>query len=480
LSEKSQTTIVNRCLWIYALLLVAMTAFSWAVYFATERDSLLRPLFDSDYRFSDLTDYIGKIAHLADGGAALGSGFPVFNYPAPAAYVYAFFLRGFPHHPVRVFLSLLLAGLLLGAFLLWKAAHLRGAKVSGLTAAIAATIICGSPMAFAADRGNLEGVVALIVGTGLVLYIAERYFGAAVFIGLAASIKPFPALFLLLLLRKKRYREAAVGFAVAACSIVLALTALGPTPIKAYKGLQPGVNYYYNKYIMTILQPDETRFAHSITDCMKSIGITWLHVSDRRKSASLKEANRAAMALPSQPALVQASPQPTEPLPATRSLSYGQYHAIFLASTFLGAGVLVFIVLRLYHLPAVNQMILLAIAVTLLPPVSSEYTLIHLYVPFGAFLIFLTRDAATVHVKIKRSLVLTILTLFALLFSSLTFFGTLSGDVKMCLLTAMLIVVSRNPMPSSIFKEIELGIRESHDPIRRQNSATRERLDALP
>jgi len=113
-------------------------------------------------------------------------------------------------------------------------------------------------------------------------------------------------------------------------------------------------------------------------------------------------------------------------------------------------------------------------------PVSSEYTLIHLYVPFGAFLIFLTRDAAAVHVKIKRSIVLTILTLFALLFSPLTFFGTLSGDVKMCLLTAMLIVVSRNPMPSSIFKEIELGIRESHDPIRWQNSATRERLDALP
>jgi hypothetical protein len=136
-------------------------------------------------------------------------------------------------------------------------------------------------------------------------------------------------------------------------------------------------------------------------------------------------------------------------------LSYGQYHAIFLAGIFLGAGVLVFIVLRLYELPAVNQMILLAIAVTLLPPVSGEYTLIHLYVPFGAFVIFLMRDAATLHVQIRQAVVLVILTLFALLFSPLTFFKTFSGDVKMCLLIAMLIVVSRNPMPSPIFGEIE-------------------------
>jgi hypothetical protein len=433
LSDDSQKNkIVNRYLWIYALLLVAMTALSCAVYFASGRAELFRPLFDGDDRFGDLTNYSGKIAHLADGGTALGSGFPVFNYPAPAAYVYAVFLRGFPHYPVHAFLALLLAGLLLGAFLLWKAAQLRGAKVSGLPAAIAATVICGSPMAFAADRGNLEGVVGLILGTGLVLYIAERYFGAAVFIGLAASIKPFPGLFFLLLVRKKRYREVAVGLAVAACSILLALTALGPTPIKAYESLEPGVNRYYNNYILKVLPPDEGRFAHSILDGMK-------------------ELTAEAFAPPSQAVPEKVAPRPAGSSPVTRS----QVHKMFLASLLLGAGVLVFVSRRLYKLPAVNQMILLAVAVTLLPPVSSEYTLIHLYVPFGAFLIFLTRDAATRNVEIKRSVVLTILTLFALLFSPLTFFNIFSGDVKMCLLIAMLIVVSRNPMPSSIFKEIE-------------------------
>jgi hypothetical protein len=77
LSEDSQNNIVNRYLWIYALLLVAMTALSCAVYFASGRAKLFRPLFDRDDRFRDLTNYSDKIARLGDGGAALGSGFPV-------------------------------------------------------------------------------------------------------------------------------------------------------------------------------------------------------------------------------------------------------------------------------------------------------------------------------------------------------------------------------------------------------------------
>ena len=92
------------------------------------------------------------------------------------------------------------------------------------------------PPIFTADRGNLEGVIALILGTGLVLFVMGRYYGAAVFIGLAASIKPFPGLFLLLLLRKKLYREFAVGVTAMVCTTLLALTALGPNPIAAYRG----------------------------------------------------------------------------------------------------------------------------------------------------------------------------------------------------------------------------------------------------
>ncbi len=66
MSQESQNKIVNRCLWVYTLLLVAMTALSWTVYFASGRFALFRPLFDYNDRFRDLTNYSDKMAHLAD------------------------------------------------------------------------------------------------------------------------------------------------------------------------------------------------------------------------------------------------------------------------------------------------------------------------------------------------------------------------------------------------------------------------------
>jgi hypothetical protein len=44
---------------------------------------MTRPLFGKSDQFHDLTNYIGKTAHLYHGAAALGSGFPVFSYPPP-------------------------------------------------------------------------------------------------------------------------------------------------------------------------------------------------------------------------------------------------------------------------------------------------------------------------------------------------------------------------------------------------------------
>jgi len=274
LSEGRQRKIVERYLWIYALLLVSLTALAWSVYLVEGRPELKRPLFAQNDRFKDLTSYTGKIANLRNGGEALGRGLPVYNYPAPAAYVYAFLLRGFPRHPVRAYVSILLTGLLISAALLWKAALLGRIRSWGLAVAIVSTGLFGFPVIFTMDRANLEGAVGLILGTGLVLFAIGRYYGSAIFIGLAASVKPFPGLFLLLLVRKKLYKEAVVGVAAALCSTVLALTMLGPTPLAAYKGLQPGVKRYYNDYIMSVPAPTESRFEHSIMDSSKSVAET--------------------------------------------------------------------------------------------------------------------------------------------------------------------------------------------------------------
>jgi hypothetical protein len=439
-----QQKMVERCLAIYVLLLCATTALAWGVYLGKGRPELYRPLFASSDRFRDLTNYSDKMAHLSEGGAVLGAGLPVFNYPAPAAYVYAFFLQGFPHHPVRAYLSILAAGLVFGAVLLWKGA--QRSTSWWFAAAIITTGVLGFPLVFTADRGNLEGAVGLVLGTGLVLFVMRRFYWAAMCIGVAASIKPFPGLFFLLLLRKKRYRELTIGLAAGACSTLLALSALGPTPIAAYKGLQPGVKRYYSSYIMQIRDREESRFAHSIMDSFKSIAFESVQVYRKHRLNSAEV--EAQSTLPD----TYIAPAQINTAPTGYS---GRFRAVFLLSMLLGAIGILYTILRVFKMPCVNQMILVSVAITLFPPVAAEYTLLHLYVPLGLFLIFLTRDVGTGNVEFAQRHVLTVLSLFAFLLAPITFFGRFAGDVQMLLLLCLLLAAGTYPMPSSIFHEVE-------------------------
>jgi hypothetical protein len=396
---------------MYALLLASLTSVAWGIYLAQGRPELERPLFESADRFRDMLNYTNKIDHLGDGAAALGRGFPVYNYLAPAAYLYAFFLRGFRGDPICAFLVTLGLGLLGGSAVLWWAGSDDSKTNWGLAAAILSTAILGSPMMFAADRGNLEGVVQLILGAGLILFAKQRYYGSAVFIGLAASLKPFPAIFLLLLLTNRRYREFATGIAVAVASVLLALTALGPTPIAAYRGLRPGMETYYYVYVANILPPEQTRFGHSITDALKSVANNWAAASTHNM------------------------------------------HLLLTLATLLDALVFAFVLLRIFKMPALNRMIMLGVAVTLFPPVAAEYTLLALYVPFGVFVIFLVKDVATGRVYFERRHILILLILFALLFSPMTFLGRDAGVAKTLMLLCLLVCAGSLPMPSLLVAE---------------------------
>ena len=80
--QSSAASHIKISLFIYTLLVVLVTAASWAIYLR-HSSIYTRPLFTKDDQFHDLTNYAGKTAHLYHGAAALGSGLPTFNYPAP-------------------------------------------------------------------------------------------------------------------------------------------------------------------------------------------------------------------------------------------------------------------------------------------------------------------------------------------------------------------------------------------------------------
>jgi hypothetical protein len=249
-----------------------------------------------------------------------------------------------------------------------------------------------------------------------------------VLIGLAASIKPFVILFMLLLLWRRKWSAALLGVATAAVAVIVALTALGPTPWKAYDDLEPGLTRYLNLYVLNLLPAGESRFGHSLLDGAKSVAVMvdmgGIHPHD---------------AISRIPALM------TEP---------GGWHVAHSLATvypFVVAIGLGMVIVMFRKLPVLNQLTALGVAVTLFPPASGDYTLLHLYVPFGALVVFLAREVATGEGELCAGAMTWLVVIYALLLSPLTLLGIYAGDGKLVVLLALLVAAARWPMRSVYF-----------------------------
>jgi hypothetical protein len=427
--EDKPATQVRVALWVYSLLVASVTATSWIVYTRGGNFST-RPLFAQIDQYRDLLNYLGKAEHLGDGAAALGRGFPVFNYPPPAAYVYKVLICTFPGYSVQTYISFLVISVLGFALVAWRACGAaRGVRLSA-AAAIATTACLGYPMWFTADRGNIEGVVWVFSAAGICFLLRARYRAAALLIGLAASIKPFSIVFLLLLLPRRKYKEAALGLATAGLFVIAALTALGPNPWKAYQQLQPNATFYMDHYMGNLLPVEEARFTHSLLDGMKSAAL------------SVEMGGiRPGMAITEVPRLMAEPGGWHEVRPLAKAYPF---------VTVAGLGLLLAV---FYRMPLLNQLTALGAAATLFPPVASEYTLLHLYVPFGVLLVFLTREVAVGRAVFSYASMLAFAVLYGLLFAPLTFLKIYAGDAKLLLLLALLCVAARSPMPSAYFSD---------------------------
>lgn len=419
---------------MYFVIVLAVSAASWCIYLRHPRLDT-RPVFGKYDQFKDLTNYIGKTAHLYHNAAALGRGFPSFNYPPPAAYLWKFLLYCVPGHPIAPYmvLAVFLTAILLVVGL--YASYGQPAVRSACRAAIILTAVIGYPLIFALDRANLEGLMWAITGLGLCFLLRGRYYAAAIFIGLSASIKPFAILFLLLLLVRRRYKETAAGIATTGLLVLTALIAIGPNPWKAYQALKPGLAYYNEHYTMALMWPDEARFGHSILDAMKSAALM-VDLRGIRPNRSLYEVPR----LLSQP---------------------GGWHVareLGRIYPYIALVVLAWILLRSYRLPLLNQMTALAIAAAILPPSSGDYTLLQLYVPFGGLAVFLAREVSEGKAFLSGRSIMALAAIYALLFAPLTFLRIYSGDAKLLLLIALLVVVVRSPMESVYFDSDRAGV----------------------
>jgi hypothetical protein len=418
---------VTVALWVYTAVLLLVGASTMFLYWHRGRPYEIRPFYARDNRFGDLTPFFAKTAHLYHASAALGSSDPRLPYPAPAYFVYKAILHLFPGYGPYTYIAFLIGAVLVFATMAVLAC--RGRRWTRLSAAtaIVATAAFGVPLWYAADVGNIEGVVWAIAAAGLCFLLRGKYAAAAVPIGVALAIKPFPILLLLLLAARHRYKEAALGLLTAGALVLTALTVMGPNPLKAYRDLN-ATSVYVNDYIANFRPFEEERMHHSLLDGMKSAVLIRETggIRPRKAEGVLKKLSTQPGGVPVIRTLVRIYP--------------------LVAITGLGLMVAVF-----YEMPMLNQLIAAGVAITLFPPQGNEYTLLSLYVPFGAFVVFLTRDVAAGRVSLGYRSMLALAVLFGLLFAPSTLLMIYAGDAQLLLLIALLVVAARTPMPSTYF-----------------------------
>ena len=266
-----------------------------------------------------------------------------FMYPAPVALLYEGFY--FSHwHTVWIFFAITGSLVLALGVVLGRQMVRRGVHPWTIVFFLSSAFLFSYPFWFEYLLGNMEICIFLIVAFAIIAFLRGRLILSATLIGVAASMKLFPFVYLALFLSRRRYKAFAWGIATAIITNIVSLWLVCPSLPIAYRGIRAGLAAFQRHYMLSYL-PIETSFDHSIFGLIKALGhhfYGW-----------------------------------TMPV----SLLYG-YLAVAAA---VGLALYVF---RIRFLPILNQILCLCIASILLPPTSHDYTLLHLYVPWGLMALY--------------------------------------------------------------------------------------------
>ena len=359
-------------------------------------------LFVPEWAFSDFTIYADRFKHFGTQGFFTCPGYP-FTYPAPIALVYAFFFRWFPH-PTRVFLATILAAPLIGTAFFARA--LRSAGIlEGTAVLLALTVLVTSyPFMILFDRANTEIAVWVVLACGLAAFAREKLWLAAALIGIAGSMKLVPAIFFLLFLYRRRLYELLFGVLTMGAVTVVSLWSMGPTISIAQAGIHAGLERFADICIYR-WRHVENGFDHSLFAVVKDVLV-------------LLRTNLTADYL------------------------QHEYRIYFVVIAILSVAIF----WRLRKLPVLNQMVALTCCALAFPPVSYDYTLVHLYVPFAFLLLGAIRQPQGVWAE--DFLLMRIFCYFAILLTPQTYLirggstgvgGQVKAMVPMALLAESLV-----------------------------------------
>jgi hypothetical protein len=421
---------------------VVLTAFAWCV--VGIRGSILHEpyprntlFFIPEVRYSDFLDLSERVPHWREphvlSRTDIKTTYPYpdpYPYPAPTFYVFAFFVRLFPH-PLRAYL-IFTALSFLTATCLFSLQVKRITRNKLPQIAIWSTLFLGFPLQFLIDRGNIEAVIWVLVLLGIVAYTRNRMLTSVIPWSIAASMKIFPGLLFVLFLARRKFGTFVVAVAATVALSLLALAGIGPTIHLAAVDSSKSTAFLVDGYI---IPHDNAGFDHSLFQATKHViyAAAWAHKS-----------SNVPLVIRTRPANEKALRIYNIVIPLAAILLYW---------------------FRLRCLPLLNQFIAFIVLCVLLPYVSGEYTLVHLYIAGGAFLLFLLNDVATARVRIPARAIYLMLFSCAIIFAPLSYLSiSASGNrtfafgpqVKTVFLILILLTVLRVPMPSSLFGDLQL------------------------
>ena len=353
--------------------------------------------FDS-FLFTDFVAFSEAITHFGH-PAFLNSGYALM-YPAPMWVLYKIFYS-YPAHPLLLFLAFILGSFLFSGFLLARALYRRGVPLVDAAIFIAVTLAVSYPLWFEIRLANFEICVWVVVTIGVWAFVKDHLYLAALCFGMAGAMKIFPFVYLGLLLSRRKYREIAFAALTAFITTLISLRLLGPDILNSWRHVQAGLNEFRHLYALRYL-PFDIGFDHSLFALYKRFA----------------------------------------PLPPYHTLSH-------ILSAYLPvvavAGIILYFT-KIRHLPLINQVLCLCIPAILLPPVSFDYTLMHLYAPW-AMLVLLAQDRSNAGRKTPG--LLAALVCLALLFAPESEFivhgDYIGGQIKAILLALLMYIALKYP-----------------------------------
>jgi hypothetical protein len=329
------------------------------------------------------------------------SQFGYFMYPAPLVHVFRFLL-GF-HHAQTHFLCILLLTSVGLALAFVRILRRQGLRLAQCILFAGATALLSYPLLLLLQRWNIEFLVWLVGSIGVWSFLTGRTNVAAVFIGVAASLKFYPFIFLGLFLPRRRYGGFLLGLATFAAATLLSLYFIGPTIAAAAHWDSEQIAAFSKYYVGDVWA---LGYDHSFFGLCKAATLHW-------------HPNYYAWARPFSIAIAL--------------LSVALYF------------------LRIWSLPLPNQVLALSILSVTLAPLSFDYTLLNLY-PAFAMLAVLAIQAQRRAAQLPRPVphLTATMVLFALIFTPQSYIilhGVRYGaQLRAICLIAMLVLALTTPL----------------------------------